>query len=118
MQDIKVFCQTVFVFKEVVQPDRHPPMTPPKFQDNRFSQSVDSMSDGFKLILLDGANPTELLVQYQKALLLGYATVVEEDVKNNIPWIEATSENFVADELAFEPITVQEGLIILEVVVA
>lgn len=93
-------------------------MTPPKFQDNRFAQSVDSMSDGFKLILLDGANPTELLVQYQKALLLGYATVVEEDVKKFDPWIEATSENVVADELVFEPITVQVGVTIFEVVVA
>ena len=107
MQVITVLYQTVSVFKEVVQPDRHPPMTPPKFQDNRFSQSVDSMSDGFKLILLDGANPTELLVEYQKALLLGYATVVEEDVKNFNPSIAATSENFVADELVREPITVQ-----------
>jgi hypothetical protein len=76
------------------------------------------MSDGFKLILLDGANPTELLVEYQKALLLGYATVVEEDVKKFVPWIEATSENFVADELVFEPITVQVLRRILEVMVA
>jgi hypothetical protein len=117
MQDITVFCQTEFVFKEVVQPDRHPPMTPPKFQDNRFAQSVDSMSDGFKLILLDGANPTELLVQYQKALLLGYATVVEEDVTKDCARIQATSENVVADELVFEPITVQEDRTILEVMV-
>ena len=64
------------------------------------------MSDGFKLILLDGANPTELLVLYQKALLLGYASVVESDVINLYPSIAATSENFVAAELVFEPITV------------
>ena len=48
MQVITVLYQTVSVFKEVVQPDRHPPSSPPKFQDNRFSQSWDSMSDGSK----------------------------------------------------------------------
>ena len=117
MQLITVLCQTLSVFKEVVQPDRHPPSSPPKFQDNRFSQSWDSMSDGFKLILLDGANPTELLVEYQKALLLGYATVVEEDVINLFPSIAAASENVVADELVFEPITVQVLRRTLEVMV-
>lgn len=106
--------QTEFVFKEVVQPDRHPPITPPKFQDNRCSQFVDSMSDKFKLILLDGANPTELLVKYQKALLLGYATVVEEDVTKRVALIDATSENDVANVSVFEPITVHPLLTIFE----
>jgi len=48
MQLITDFHQTLFVYKSVVQPDRHPPSSPPKFQDNRFSQSWDSMSDGSK----------------------------------------------------------------------